>query len=622
MQNEPTARLGSGSTVIRTKDDPFAYSVVIPTKDRPAELHRALRAVAAQTERPVEIVVVDASAPAVQLEPALHRVLSDLGIPLHMLSRPPSSARQRNAGIQMVRTPLVLLLDDDVVIPPGYVASLLRRWHETGIDAITGVAGFPRVGRDHNLERVGHGVRRLLVALHILDRHREDRVLRSSGKFCGTAPRYFDAAVPAIGIGAALLRTDVVRRHGLSDRFDGYVRGDGLDLSLRMSLDGPLIGTTERFEHRHPQEDHSPRHWYEGARSETYFRLRNRPLFGLSYTAFWASVLKEGAASLLVSARARDSRLTGAYLNGVRDSVADVRREYFLLRSRPYYRTRAVYDRGRNSRRPRGGQGQLSIGLRTLSYHRIGTGDALCVKPSKLRQQLESALTRGAVPISLTDALDLLGRREPLTKPYLVVTFDDGYLDNLEHGLPILTDLGIPATIFLVAAIADRRELFNWYRRNPPAAIHWDDARALAGHELVEFQAHGRLHRRLTALSDAQARDEIAGAKDEIEHHLGTPVSSFCFAAGVWGEREIGIVKESGFRGAVTNKPGVDHEGADPFRLKRLTVSWSDDARSFALKLTGDITESRLEEWVRRRRMLAPVVPTSEEGQPGSMRRF
>ncbi len=216
----------------------------------------------------------------------------------------------------------------------------------------------------------------------------------------------------------------------------------------------------------------------------------------------------------------------------------DARSERFTLNPWPYYRAVAIYEslllRGRGAPEP---SAPIPSGLTILGYHRVAEGrDALAVSPERFRRQLELVARRGATFVSLTDALDLLDT--PSTAPRVAVTFDDGYLDNLEVALPILEALNVPATIFLVTAIAAGKDDFHWYRGPQPPPIRWDDARAAAGHPLIDFQAHGVEHLRLPALGDDAARAEIEGAREQIAHELGTKADAYCYAAGLFGERE------------------------------------------------------------------------------------
>lgn|GEM_PF-409493 len=594
-------------------DAAFAYSAVIPTRDRPQSVDRALRLLCRQLERPVAIVVVDASEPPLELDPATAQLVERAGIALRVVGSTPSTARQRNLGADLVETPLVLFLDDDVVIDDDYVAGLIRCWRRLGPDAIGGITGLPRSAASSWLDRRILRPLRILFMLHVVDRDRERTVIRRSGKVrYGVAPSG-EVVVPAIASGAALYRTEIVRRHRFDDRFEGYVLGEDLDFSVRVSQEAPLVQTGERFEHRHESGGkHSSRRWYYRGRFEAYFRLRNHHLTGLRYPAFWLSVLAEACLAAAASLRELDRHHLVDYLRGVRASFADVRREQFSFHSRPYYRARSYYERLRMARLNGAAAGPLSPGIRILGYHRLGRGDPLCVAPDTFRAHLELALARGAEPISLNRAIELLATHAPVERPFLVVTFDDGYLDNLEVGVPILEDLEVPASIFLVSAVADRRDGYHWYRKGQPAAIRWEDARAFAGHRLVDFQAHGTYHRRLTALGEAEARAEIAGSKAEIEQALGTPVTAYCYASGVAGPREHRLVREAGYRAALTSTPGIEAGGGDPFQLPRLMVSWSDDDRRFALRLSGALGESGLERWFRERRRLEPLGARGE----------
>jgi len=86
-----------------------------------------------------------------------------------------------------------------------------------------------------------------------------------------------------------------------------------------------------------------------------------------------------------------------------------------------------------------------------LLYHRVAHVESdpfgLSVTPAHFAEQMD-AVRRVAVPISLRQlAGELADGRVP--RRGVVVTFDDGYLDNLEYALPILARLEIPGTVFV-----------------------------------------------------------------------------------------------------------------------------------------------------------------------------
>jgi len=95
-----------------------------------------------------------------------------------------------------------------------------------------------------------------------------------------------------------------------------------------------------------------------------------------------------------------------------------------------------------------------------LMYHRITRANvdpwALCVDPDNFSQQME-ALKKIATPVPLMEIPDADPRH-----PSVAITFDDGYLDNLEIGEPILAKHGIPATIFVSTGYIDKPHGFWW----------------------------------------------------------------------------------------------------------------------------------------------------------------
>jgi peptidoglycan/xylan/chitin deacetylase (PgdA/CDA1 family) len=98
-------------------------------------------------------------------------------------------------------------------------------------------------------------------------------------------------------------------------------------------------------------------------------------------------------------------------------------------------------------------------------YHRIAeeTCDpyGLCVSPSHFRQHLVAARDAGFRFVTLSE-LQARARWGAMPGRTLAVTFDDGYLDNMTAGWPVLRELGIPATMFIPSGPIGGRAEFWW----------------------------------------------------------------------------------------------------------------------------------------------------------------
>jgi peptidoglycan/xylan/chitin deacetylase (PgdA/CDA1 family) len=176
----------------------------------------------------------------------------------------------------------------------------------------------------------------------------------------------------------------------------------------------------------------------------------------------------------------------------------------------------------------------------------------------------------------------------------------------------VLRDLGIPATVYLPTAIIDGRAPFDWYRGEPPPALGWAEVAELTADGLIEVGSHSRTHPRMPVLGDAEAREELAGSKEEIERRVGREVTSFCYPAGLYSERDARLVIETGYRAGVTCEAGINVFGADLAQLRRTMIVWTDDERRFAAKLAGRLdAPSTLTQAMQRRRAAPHRRPES-----------
>jgi len=107
------------------------------------------------------------------------------------------------------------------------------------------------------------------------------------------------------------------------------------------------------------------------------------------------------------------------------------------------------------------------------------------------------------------------------------LTFDDGFVDNLERLAPLLEAEQVPATVFVPT---------GWLGQTHPYA---PQARVMTGDEVralrsrgVEIGAHTHSHADLTSLDRDAAFEELRRGKSELEELLGEPVETLAYPFG------------------------------------------------------------------------------------------
>jgi peptidoglycan/xylan/chitin deacetylase (PgdA/CDA1 family) len=73
---------------------------------------------------------------------------------------------------------------------------------------------------------------------------------------------------------------------------------------------------------------------------------------------------------------------------------------------------------------------------------------------------------------TLSDAVNLLCREHGSKRPLAAITFDDGYRDNYEYAAPILAEMGIRATFFVISDLVGATEP-PWFDRLAWACEEW-----------------------------------------------------------------------------------------------------------------------------------------------------
>ena len=159
------------------------------------------------------------------------------------------------------------------------------------------------------------------------------------------------------------------------------------------------------------------------------------------------------------------------------------------------------------------------------------------------------------------------------------ITFDDGFVDNLEIAAPILESNSIPFTVFISSD-----NMFN----NSSLYLSKNAIRDLASINGVTIGAHGKTHVPLTSCSDNDLENEIRGSKQDIEDIIGREVTCMSYPHGKSDSRVISCVKDSGYEFACGSRFGLNYNVPNIYDISRSEIWGSDDESVFSQKIRGD----------------------------------
>ncbi len=283
------------------------------------------------------------------------------------------------------------------------------------------------------------------------------------------------------------------------------------------------------------------------------------------------------------------------------------------------------------------------------------------VSPKELDDAL-ALLTKYYDFISMDEAVEMISGDKPV-KPYcMVITFDDGYRNNLIQALPILRKYNVPSTIYVCSGMTERREAY-WIDRLDFAlqSLNMKEVEVKVGHVVrtldlscrtsfthsykqlrlaiksgftddtimlieldkaasqlermsgqaiqdiieddpwcdlitkadlaalsddVNIGSHTVNHIRVAYVDSDVLQKELDESKTYIEKHTRKKCEHFCYPNGDYfngRETSFGFrdrheprileqLKHSGYKSAVTVKPGVNRVGENLYLLKR--ISW------------------------------------------------
>ncbi|MBZ9626275.1 polysaccharide deacetylase family protein [Clostridium sp. FP2] len=213
-----------------------------------------------------------------------------------------------------------------------------------------------------------------------------------------------------------------------------------------------------------------------------------------------------------------------------------------------------------------------------LMYHKLTTisakQDGLVVLQSAFRSQMNYLKTHGYNTISLDQFYDNLSKGTALPNKPVLITFDDGYVNNYTLAYPILKANKQKATVFMISKDIDT---------NPGS---------MTSKQLKEMDANGfrvenhtNKHENLPTLSYTNQLATITKTKQVLEKLLGRKVVYLAYPYGAYNSSAIKAAKAAGCNLGVTTDAGLTSNEDKPYEINRIFMGPLDNLTTLAHKL-------------------------------------
>lgn len=216
-------------------------------------------------------------------------------------------------------------------------------------------------------------------------------------------------------------------------------------------------------------------------------------------------------------------------------------------------------------------------------YHHITTLDANAsatqktwtVTPDNFVAQLDYLVTQGYHTVTFAQLDAFFNQRAPLPAQPIMLTFDDGWMEQYTVVFPALRTRGLVGAFFVPTSYADA---------GGKTFMTWEQLSAMdrAG---MEIGGHTLNHADLKKVGPTEAARQLQESKIKMEQRLGHATLAFAYPFGAYTPDVVKLVGETGYRAAVILCCGYRQRADALFTLPRIRISYEDALDEFIKKL-------------------------------------
>ena len=214
--------------------------------------------------------------------------------------------------------------------------------------------------------------------------------------------------------------------------------------------------------------------------------------------------------------------------------------------------------------------------IKVLMYHSIGFDNysIFRVTQKNFKEQMKYLHDNNYTTLSLDDVYNYFTINKPLPPRSVLITFDDGYVDNYTSAYPILKQYNMKATIFMITNNIDKSSSY----------LTSNQIKELISNG-VDVESHTANHEQLDILSKDQLEKTLLASKNTLEGITNKQIKYIAYPFGKSNSQVAAISKKLGYKMAFTTPYHYTKKSDGLFNLHRISVLSFTNMRSFEEKL-------------------------------------
>lgn len=234
-----------------------------------------------------------------------------------------------------------------------------------------------------------------------------------------------------------------------------------------------------------------------------------------------------------------------------------------------------------------------------MYHHVCGEAGSLAVTAQNFESQLQGLAKAGYRTLGADEFAAFLAG-QPVPRKSVVLTFDDGYLDNWVYAHPVLQRYGMKAILFTITGLIgdgpvrphagqgeplpecpphDIAKVQMYGDNRDAVMLRWDEIHAMVKAGTFEIHSHTHTHTRwdrLCASADEKCErfyEDMLASRDTLVSRLGAASRHLCWPQGYFDDDYQRIASQLGFdHQYTTDARGQNRAGQNPGHIYRLTI--------------------------------------------------